>query len=1252
MTSSIGGGAVNLATLWVPVLPEVSGFASSLAEGVVGGATMAVVNKFLDIFGEMTKKAVEGITEIAKGVYEIGEQFQTLEYQVESYTDAQGAQLESLKDSAAKLFSQLDTGTKNLGENMDIFHQRLGLMGSDLEKLTYDYTELESRLGNLDPRAFTAALDAYGVSGDKADAALRTLAADAQHYGDTMQNLTANLETANPVFDLLGVSFNGAADAMGKIDAIGPNAMKVMNGIAMAGKAFAKMPDGAGDFRKFISDAIDTIDWYNDHNEKQKAQQFAFDTFGVRQTPIVLRSLKAIKEGFEGVGDAGRTINVDKFVEDTRKLDQMWELFIHKVEYDLKPVGDAALEGLETGVEALGHFLQAHESEIVGQIQIYGDTFIQQLPAIQHFVGEGIRFLGMFFEFMKEGAVVTLDTLSEIIQAYGWITGNDKDRQMGQGLMDMANDLNKIDFSKVTDPLANAIENAPVDTNAIQKKWDTAMGNVLDNMKSGNGALGRAGLPIGIKPKAPDGTDLTDSKQLIPGLPPDGLHIPVVFDPKQQPDGKDGQPSSQPSESLPDKLKRWFGITPGSDWTKGLVGFGDQKPGASATGNTTPGIVHTGDPSDPVHVALSAYSVPLGKPGGGYGEGGGGPDHSANQGFGSVGPTTGSNDYDAPMDWRNQEPSGSKKNQSPDPGDLVGPLFDALGFGNVLGGPNPENLGIVKLLKGVIGWMNTPPGGAGAGGVGGAGGAGGSKGGGTAADILGLGKVNTGPHTMLDDILSKIIPGYGTGGPGGADGGAGSGWRPAPGAGIPGLDLATGKVLPPGYFPAAKPATSFDSGGTLLPGDTSATNQTGKAETVVPPGASWVNGKIPPLIQKSDGTWTSSNPAWAALINRESSGITPQVQHGYTDVNTGGNEAQGLFQITPQTWKDQGGLSLAPSPNQATPQQQGMVAARLLLAHPSGSDWGEDLGIHREDAKQLLAGLVAVTPPAPAPPKGLFGGAAGGIPGMTPAFSGDVANNPASQASRIGAYLGQGPGGTTTSAVDTARNAGAFGSPPIYAPGTKTGGYANAAGTAKLPSWMVAFGAKYGLIPSTYPDGGTLHAEGYAADFAPKHGTPKDVGSKEMDDFAQFIYSQLPGQTMELIHAQGVGGPNDKKWGIAGGVPVGPGTKYPGYDSNDWLGHADNGPEPHVHWATDVPPLGLPGGPPAPGNVSSAPNVATGPGPMIGGAQQGANVIHGDYMPINVTPSAIDPRPAVKEMQNQQNSLFGSAGSIAPQLAH
>lgn len=114
-----------------------------------------------------------------------------------------------------------------------------------------------------------------------------------------------------------------------------------------------------------------------------------------------------------------------------------------------------------------------------------------------------------------------------------------------------------------------------------------------------------------------------------------------------------------------------------------------------------------------------------------------------------------------------------------------------------------------------------------------------------------------------------------------------------------------------------------------------------------------------PLTPLPNGRWTSPSPAWAHLITRESGG-NPTIIQQIIDVNSGGNEAEGLFQITPATWRAHSGDHLAPSPRLATPQQQAIIAARIFTRNPSGSDWGAGLP-GREDAGQLAAGLVPLT---------------------------------------------------------------------------------------------------------------------------------------------------------------------------------------------------------------------------------------------------------------------------------------------------
>ncbi|QGJ87569.1 tapemeasure protein [Gordonia phage Faith5x5] len=146
----------------------------------------------------------------------------------------------------------------------------------------------------------------------------------------------------------------------------------------------------------------------------------------------------------------------------------------------------------------------------------------------------------------------------------------------------------------------------------------------------------------------------------------------------------------------------------------------------------------------------------------------------------------------------------------------------------------------------------------------------------------------------------------------------------------------------------------------------------GQSYDVVPGGVTTI-----PLVQNPDGTWTSPDPAWAALIARESGGVPDRVQE-VQDANSGGNEASGLFQIAKGTWAGNGGAEFAPTAGQATPEQQAIVAARIF-EKSGGQPWGAGLpGRENEDA--LRAGLSTTGGGYGVEP----GGGYDGSPGSTP----------------------------------------------------------------------------------------------------------------------------------------------------------------------------------------------------------------------------------------------------------------------------
>lgn len=179
-----------------------------------------------------------------------------------------------------------------------------------------------------------------------------------------------------------------------------------------------------------------------------------------------------------------------------------------------------------------------------------------------------------------------------------------------------------------------------------------------------------------------------------------------------------------------------------------------------------------------------------------------------------------------------------------------------------------------------------------------------------------------------------------------------------------------------------------------------------------------------PLVQNADGTWTSTDPEWKKLIDRESGGDFKIVQK-VKDANSGGNEASGGFQIAKGTWASYGGTKYAPTAGQATPQQQAEIAAKIFQAN-NGRDWGVGLA-GRENAAALRAGLTTggnsttttsatlpgsntpsptyagVTPANPASATVPSSGTPGATPSLTTQQAGQQETNPLAQAAGFGA---------------------------------------------------------------------------------------------------------------------------------------------------------------------------------------------------------------------------------------------------------
>lgn len=490
-------------------------------------------------------------------------------------------------------------------------------------------------------------------------------------------------------------------------------------------------------------------------------------------------------------------------------------------------------------------------------------------------------------------------------------------------------------------------------------------------------------------------------------------------------------------------------------------------------------------------------------------------------------------------------------------------LLSDIGLGGLLG-KSPLDWGLPKIAEGIAGWALGGDSGGSSGGGGGGGqsllqrlfnpnGAASSSSDGAEASpfIYGARGQATGPEGQAPGPgdAPQGVPHLGgtPTGPGPAPAAPGpaphaaapaapGGDSVAPGAPTPSPVPLPHMSLPPGMHPSgfdgAAGATSggVSQGGWHAPftgaaGAGGGVQTAGYTAAAAPRIAQLASAVGVPLSVNPDGSVSSPNAAWQHLLTRESGGRN--IRQGIHDANSGGNEAEGYFQITPQTWRSHGGGEFAPNPMAATAEQQAAVAARILQQNPSGSDWGAGVP-GRENAADLLAGLGgdpggSVMPNFPTAASVPAGTMPAGMPALF---------NPNSVASRV------------PNAPNVEAGIRAMGGLPTLYPTSGAGAY-------QVPVWTQQLAKDFGLTASTYASGGSLHQMGYAFDF--------NGPQPNMDAFADYIQSNLSPQTLQLIHASG-----QRRWGIASGQDVSAGSYFAG----DYGGHFD-----HVHWATDVPPV-------------------------------------------------------------------------------
>ena len=385
---------INLATLWVPVMPELSHFnekmkeagagaRAHIVEGVAGAEVGAgigaqigegllagfhksdVVGKFESAFGGInlaTLGVAAGIAGVVLGteklvhaLVDVGEEFIEINRSITLMTDQTGPGLDALKDHADKLVSTLDTGTRNLGADMATLSTRLNADASPaLDTLVRHVEELRDRFGALDIDKLSGAFVQLGITSvPDADDALASLVQSARRGSESLNTLIGDMAKAGPVAKDLNIDVGQLGGLLVDLHKHGEDAGAGVDLLQRAMKA-AK----GEDFATFLEREIGIIEHYRDTGDLADAQQEAYLLSGTRKWEEFTDAGKAWLDVVQKGSDEYKAQPgyIDKTTDATKNLRNEWTRFSNELRTDMKPAADAVIDAL-TQILAFGSLI-------------------------------------------------------------------------------------------------------------------------------------------------------------------------------------------------------------------------------------------------------------------------------------------------------------------------------------------------------------------------------------------------------------------------------------------------------------------------------------------------------------------------------------------------------------------------------------------------------------------------------------------------------------------------------------------------------------------------------------------------------------------------------------------------------------------------------------------------------------------------------------------------------------------------------
>lgn len=233
---------------FVAIRPETSGFGGDL-ESKLGGLGNA-----LPIVGGIAAAGVAA----GAALFAVGEKFEDSFHKIQQATGATGPALDKLEGSFKTVLSTtIGANFENVTAALSEVSIRSGLSGKALDALTQQFVELQ----HMDPSAnieqLTGIMGLFNVKAADQSKELDVLFKAHQLAGVSVGQLSADMQTAAPVAQTLGLNINQTAAIVAQLDKINLPASKTMMALSTE---FSKAAKAGKDPTAVIGDLISTIE--------------------------------------------------------------------------------------------------------------------------------------------------------------------------------------------------------------------------------------------------------------------------------------------------------------------------------------------------------------------------------------------------------------------------------------------------------------------------------------------------------------------------------------------------------------------------------------------------------------------------------------------------------------------------------------------------------------------------------------------------------------------------------------------------------------------------------------------------------------------------------------------------------------------------------------------------------------------------------------------------------------------------------